>query len=122
MATDAFDADASRAARESAIATVDDAASEEWKEAAVAAVKYVCERRSQFTTDAVWFILDRAAIEAPNEPRAMGAVMRHAVSEGWCVVTDQTRKSVRVACHRRPLQVWKSLIAAGCCAPTKDSA
>jgi len=111
MATDVFDADASRAARENAIATVDDAADEEWKTAAIAAVKYVAERRAEFTTDAVWFILDRTAVEKPAESRAMGAVMRHAASAGWCAVTNQTRKSVRVPCHRRPLQVWRSLIA-----------
>ena len=113
MATDAFDHDAARVARDGAIATVDDAASEAWKEAALAAVRYVCERRAQFTTDAVWFVLDRTAVDAPNEPRAMGAIMRQAVAAGWCApVPDQTRKSVRVACHRRPLQVWESRITA----------
>jgi len=105
MATDAFDPDAARAAREGAIATVDDAASEAWKEAALAAVRYVCERRAQFTTDAVWFVLDRAATDSPSEPRAMGAIMRQAVSAGWCAPVPDP-------CHRRPLQVWESRITA----------
>lgn len=103
-----FDAEASTIARETAIEQVDDAASVTWKAEAFVAVAHVCETREEFTTDAVWALLDERKVGIPREPRAMGAIMRKAVAAGLCLPTDRTSKSVRVECHRRPLQIWQS--------------
>jgi len=103
-----FDAEVSAAARDAAIEQVDDAASVDWKAEALVAVARVCEIREEFTTDAVWALLDQRGVAIPREPRAMGAIMRRAVVAGLCLPTDRTSKSVRVECHRRPLQIWAS--------------
>jgi hypothetical protein len=103
-----FDAEVSAAARDAAIEQVDDAASVDWKAEALVAVARICEIREEFTTDAVWAMLDERGVAIPREPRAMGAIMRRAVAAGLCLPTDRTSKSVRVECHRRPLQIWQS--------------
>ncbi len=95
--------------KEVAIARVATAHSK-WVDVAMVAVRIIAERRGEFTTDAVWHVLERAGIVTAIEPRAMGAAMRRASREGVCVPTPRTSKSVRPACHRRPLQVWRSLI------------
>jgi len=105
-----FDAEASATARDAAIEQVKEAADMAWKVEAFAAVDYVSRLKDEFTTDAVWWKLAQRGIGFPREPRAMGAIMRKAVLAGLCEPTDQTRKSVRVDCHRRPLQVWKSKV------------
>lgn len=106
-----FDAVGSVIACEAAIDKVDEAASAEWKAKAFVAVARVCERYEEFTTDTVWALLDAQGTAIPREPRAMGAIMRKAVTAGLCLPTDRTSKSVRVECHRRPLQVWRSKTA-----------
>lgn len=105
-----FDAEASATARDVAIEQVKEAADMAWKVEAFAAIDYVCRLREEFTTDAVWWKLAQRGVGLPREPRAMGAIMRKAVLAGLCEPTNQTRKSVRVDCHRRPLQVWKSKV------------
>ena len=42
--------------------------------------------------------------------QAMGAAMRSASALGLIRRTNHTRKSERVACHRRDLRVWVSLL------------
>jgi hypothetical protein len=110
LMTSQFNAAASVAAREDAITRVDDAASALWKAQALDAVRCVALIREQFTTDAVWFVLEKCGIAGPREPRALGAVMRRAVTEGFCTSTGEVSKSIRTGCHRRPLAVWKSCI------------
>lgn len=104
-----FDAETSSLARDAALAQVEAAASHRWKAEALDAIRYVAERRERFTTDAVWYVLEQIRkIEGPSEPRALGSVMRRAVSMGFCRATSEVQKSVRVDCHRRPLAVWES--------------
>lgn len=79
-----------------------------WVDVALNAVRTIAERRAEFTTDAVWYLLRESP--EPMEPRAMGAAMRLAARQKICYPTDRTSKSVRPECHRRPLQVWRSLI------------
>lgn len=45
-----------------------------------------------------------------HEPRALGALMREAARAGDIEATDAWALSERVACHRRPLRVWRSLL------------
>lgn len=100
-----FDAAASAVARDEAISRVASGSSE-WQQDALLAVHELCRRQPELTTDDLWRVLER-----PDdlEPRAAGAVMRRAVRAGLIERTDRTRKSARVACHRRDLRVWRSL-------------
>lgn len=77
----------------------------DWSLRALAAVKAVARGQNTLTTDDLWKI-----VEPPEEPRAMGSVMRTAVRAGWISKTDRTVESTRSDCHRRPLAVWRSLI------------
>ena len=82
----------------------------EWQVDALATIRAVARARPDFTTDDVWMALGR---DPDVEGRAMGAAMRQAAKFGLVKKTDVTRKSVRVACHRRDLRVWQSLIHGG---------
>lgn len=79
----------------------------EWVSRAVDVVHTVALHRGIFTTDDVWAALAQTPLGPPREPRAMGAVMRAAKSQGICAPTDNWFLSRRPACHRRPLRVWK---------------
>jgi len=95
--------------RDKALERVERNAEEAWKESAREAVERLAAIRDEFTTDAVWTMVDRMGLKT-HEPRAMGAIMRRAASEGICEATDRTRRSVRPECHCRPIRVWRSLI------------
>ena len=97
-------------ATDAAIARVDAAAQADWKAAALDAIRYLADRRSEFTTDAVWEVLARRHPEVTtHDNRAMGAVLRHARSEGLVEPTDAFHISVRPECHRCPKRVWRAL-------------
>ena len=84
----------------------------DWIEEAVAAVAAICRSRGrggEFTTDAIWAVLNRWGVEPPAEHRAMGAVMKRVPKLGLAVPTDRTRKSTRVVNHACPLRVWRIL-------------
>lgn len=110
MSRAAFSARASAKARDEGINQAGANASEEWKAAAHAAVLFIAKRRAKFTTDAIWYVLRDKGIAAPHEPRALGGIMLWAVAEGLCVSTWKYKRSVRVACHRRPVVTYKSLV------------
>lgn len=106
--TQVFDAVESAKAREKAIRQVAESADPEWMRVALEAVRYIAERREEFTTDAVWYRLEQMGAKVPHEPRALGPLMRVSVTMGLADPTDRTVKSIRKACHRRPLRVWRS--------------
>ncbi len=97
-------------ARERAIKQVDEHARPDWKVEARKIVRHLAETRSEFTTDPVWFMLERFTDAETHEPRALGAVMRACAKDRLIVATDRTVESVRVANHRRPVRIWKSLV------------
>jgi hypothetical protein len=104
---DLFDSARAEAARDEAIAIVA-IGKEEFLAEALDAVRRVAERRVLFTTDDVKReLLDRG----PDEQRVWGAIMMRAKRAGWIEATTEHRLSERVACHRRPLRVWRSRIA-----------
>lgn len=103
------DVEHAEAARDLGIARVG-AATEEWQEQAVEAIRALARRQAELTTDDVW---ERLGRDADIEGRAMGAAMRTAAKLGYIRRTDRTHKSERVACHRRDLRVWESLLG-GC--------
>jgi len=105
-----FSSRASSQARNEGINRAAENASEEWRAQAHSAVLFVAKRRSKFSTDAVWFVLRARKVMPPHEPRALGAIMLWAVAEGLCVSLWKYKRSVRVACHRRPVVTYKSLV------------
>lgn len=105
-----FDAQGARDARDEAMARVDEHAEEEWKRAALDAIEAVATWRDEFTTDAVWWMLDHSGAGDAREARVMGPLMTEAARRGWIARTDRTHNSVRVECHANPKRVWKSLL------------
>jgi len=86
------------------------AALEEWKRAAVEAIAEVARRRPEFTTDAVWTILDRREVAPPREPRAIAGVLRAAEKAGVCEKTGRRVNSVLPRGHSRPVMVYRSKV------------
>lgn len=108
-----FDFEAARRAADEAIARVGANADDAWMLYARAAVVAVAEARPEFTTDAVWFLLESWDVPAPHEARAMGAVIRSMQAAGAIEPTERMHRSIRVDCHRRPLAIWRSRLFAG---------
>lgn len=105
-----FDAAAAQEAKDAAIARVGAAADPVWVKAALEAVVYICERRATFTADAVWWVLEYAGVECPDEPRALGFVMKIAERVGVCKATRQFEQTVRPSRHGTDVRVWRSTI------------
>jgi hypothetical protein len=79
-----------------------------WRGSAELAVRYVAERRPEFTTDAVWAVLEAWGVPVPPEPKALGPLMKAACGWHWCAPTGEYRLSVRPQNHRRPVAVYRS--------------
>jgi hypothetical protein len=105
-----FDRFGAERARDVSMDQVEAAASLVWQEAAWRAITYIATVRKEFTTDAVWFVLEKWKVEGPREPRAMGPMMRRALNAKLCLATGRFGCSVRVACHRRPITIYESLL------------
>lgn len=100
---------AAEAARDEALDRVAKGAGSEWVDHALGMIRLVALSRREFTSDDVWTVLE----QPPNDPRALGAAMKMAVNRGICMPTGVFRRSVRVACHRRPVAVWSSCVYVG---------
>lgn len=103
---DVFDEELSERARDIGIARVE-ASTDEWQSEAVTTIREIATKQVSLTTDDVWAELGR---DDDIEGRAMGAAMRMAAKLGYIRRTNTTQKSVRVACHRRDLRIWESLL------------
>jgi hypothetical protein len=79
-----------------------------WYKEAEATVTLLCRRGEDFTTDDVWQLMEHTGLKTP-EPRAMGSIMRQLSKERLIVPTGMYRKSLRPACHRRPVAVWRPI-------------
>ena len=73
-----------------------------WVAAANQALRRVAHRRERLTTDDVWLELKRVGVPAPHDTRAIGAVMRNGIAEGWI-----DRRPI--SADTRP-RVWRSLL------------
>ena len=94
-----------------ALKVVEQAANQEWHKAATARVRYLCQTRVEWTGDDVWQGLENVHTK---EPRALGAVIRHAAEDGWCSPSGEYIRSSRKQNHGRPVAKWYShLINAG---------
>lgn len=94
------------AARDEAIARVDQHADEAWKQHALTVIASTAWALGEFTTDDVWDRLDPAY--STHEPRALGALMKAMATRGVITPTQQYRTSKRSECHNRPVRVWRA--------------
>ena len=62
-----------------------------------------------FTTDDVWQAASDANLDVPHEPRALGAILHRLARQQVIVATDRYVASLRPACHRRPIRVWRKV-------------
>ena len=76
----------------------------DWIQRARESVALIALARFDFTTDDVWNALGE---DRPDEPRALGAVMKAMARDGVIRATGEYRKSTRVDCHARPVAVWR---------------
>ncbi|MHB2029897.1 MAG: hypothetical protein ACYCPT_13950 [Acidimicrobiales bacterium] len=81
----------------------------DWLAKAMESVRFCARMKPTFTTDDVWARLEFQRVEGTHEPRAMGAVMRHAKAEKIVMPTGEYRVSERIECHGRPVAVWRSM-------------
>lgn len=79
-----------------------------WVEAAKEALVLAARENTFLTTDNVWPLI--LGYETP-EPRAMGAIMTWGAREGLICGLSATIPTRRPGSHRRPLRVWRSLVA-----------
>ena len=95
-----------------AITQVKEHANPDWIDSFRAALARVAYSQYQFTSDAVWDEFERSVNKpSQHEPRAAGAVMVQGIKTGLIrPVKNLFWKSTRPACHRRPKQVYQSLV------------
>jgi len=79
----------------------------DWIVRARDAVQLVALARFDFTSDEVW---DTLGEDRPDEPRALGSVMKAMARDGLIRPTGEYRKSARVDCHARPVAVWRVVL------------
>lgn len=60
-----------------------------------------------FTTDDIWQAATDANLGIPREPRALGAIMHRLAKQHHIIPTETYIPSLRPACHRRPIRVWR---------------
>lgn len=104
------DPNAGKAERDESMEQVDRAADPDWKEAAYRAITEIARRQDTLTSDDVWFALIDAGEPTPDEPRALGPLMRSAMTSKVIVPTGDYAESRRAVAHRNPKRVWRSLL------------
>lgn len=93
-------------AKEQAIAQVATNTNPQWFANCYRIIVATATNTNNFTTDDIWQALHDAQLPTPHEPRAIGAVLRHAAANNIIRPTNEYRPSKRVACHSRPIRVW----------------
>ena len=73
-----------------------------WVAAASQALRRVASRRDRVTSDDVWLELKRVGVPKPHDTRAIGAVMRIGIAEGYI-------HPEALSADTRP-RVWRSLL------------
>lgn len=90
--------------RDRAMAAVDEAADEQWKEHADLFIHEYARTHKVVHVDDLW----DAGLEEPKSPRALGPRMLAAARSGWITKTDRVRPSVRSHLTGKP--IWISNI------------
>lgn len=96
--------DEAGAARDEALARVEEHADPDWKDTARRIILAI-SAGGEFDTDHVWKGLAAAGVTT-HEPRALGAVMRRLATEGEIRKAGTYRPSTRAECKARPIAVW----------------
>ena len=78
-----------------------------WKAATRNALRELCQRHREFTTDQLWDRMGELGIHT-GEPRALGAIIQSAYRSGMIQKTGQYKESYRR--HNAPIPVWRSNI------------
>ena len=100
-------------ARDAAICQVEAHADEDWRVAALEAVRLAALHLPKFTTNQVWPMIAKDT----HDGRAMGAIMQRAAKQGYIVATNIWLPSDSVTNHARPQRVWHSQIWTGAIQP-----
>jgi len=94
-------------ARDEALAKVSAATDTQWATEVWAIILDLAT--DTFTSDDIWQALEDRGLPTPREPRALGAILRQAATDNLIAATAEYRPSHRVACHARPIRVWRKL-------------
>ncbi|RKQ90523.1 hypothetical protein C8N24_0328 [Solirubrobacter pauli] len=78
-----------------------------WILTALQDLRVLCEQQEEFTADDVWAALRMP----PRESRMIGALMAAGRRHGLVEATDRHKPSERDVNNRRPVLVWRSLLA-----------
>jgi hypothetical protein len=78
-----------------------------WLRAALADLRALCEQQTELTSDDIWARLRMP----PRESRLLGALMAAGRRARLVEPTETHRPSERGLNHRRPVRVWRSLLA-----------
>lgn len=113
MSEDVFDPAGGALDREDAIARVRRAANPEWWRWMYARVIEVARRKPVFTTDDIERLRQERDGPQTHENRALGPLMREASKQGVCATIPAWWPSSQRVNHRRPQQIWRSLIYEG---------
>lgn len=79
-------------------------AGEDWMDYAVGFLRRYLETHAEMHCDDLW----ANGLEKGDQPKALGAVIRHAVREGWMEATGEYRASRTSNYSAKP--VWRSLL------------
>lgn len=82
---------------------------EEWLEEVQGTILACAQKNRRFTSDLVWMELTTD----PHNKSAMGPALRRAVKAGVIENSGEFERSIRVSAHRKPIQVWRSLVFEG---------
>ena len=92
---------------DSIIKAIDNGQDSDWIRNALRVLRKIGPRLGMFTSCDIWNTLEGLEIIAPNEPRAMAAVITKAKQFGWIKSTGMWRTSSRKVNHGRPVRVWR---------------
>lgn len=94
--------------RDEAIELVGENAGEAWRLMAVGAALEVVAEGHDFTSERIrQKLTEWGEWPPPNDPRALGAIMRLLRKEGYIEPTDTYIHSVYASSHRMPKRVWR---------------
>lgn len=81
-------------------------ASSVWLDAADRIVRALAHRGQPFTSDDAWAQLAALGYQEPQEPRALGGVLKRLAARGVIRKTGGWMESRRPQNHGRPVAVW----------------
>jgi hypothetical protein len=104
-----LDAKQSKRNRDKALEVVEVGASREWLGDAYRLARKVAETFRFFTTDDVW----KAGLSKPDEPRALGPVMRSLERDGIIEATEHFKNTAQKTRNAAPVRLWRSCVYMG---------